>query len=119
MADHITVGRQNLQRQLVSLTPTGPATSTPTYIVKQAQKVALAAPSKKKTLEERWDLHASSLYRTVNVHGPEDLPEIWQNLAPLTKEKARPTFETACRESARALQCKAPRVTHTVAVLLL
>ena len=38
---------------------------------------------------------------------------------PLTKEKARPAFEIACRESAQALRCKAPRVTHAVAVLLL
>ena len=35
------------------------------------------------------------------------------------KEKARPAFEIACRESARALRCKAPCVTHTVSVLLL
>ena len=40
-------------------------------------------------------------------------------MSPLTKEKARPAFEIACRESARALRCKAPRVTHAVAVLLL
>ena len=37
----------------------------------------------------------------------------------MTKEKARPAFEIACRESTQALRCKAPRVTHTVAVLLL
>ena len=40
-------------------------------------------------------------------------------MAPLSKEKAQPAFEMACRESARALRCKAPRVTHAVAVLLL
>ena len=40
-------------------------------------------------------------------------------MAPLTKEKARPAFEIACRESARALRLKALRVTHTLEVLLL
>ena len=40
-------------------------------------------------------------------------------MAPLTKEKARPALEIACRESARDLRYKAPRVTHTVEVLLL
>ena len=59
------------------------------------------------------------MYRLSNVQGPEELPEIWQTLATLTKEKARPAFERACRESARALRYKAPRVTHEVAVVLL
>ena len=31
----------------------------------------------------------------------------------------QPAFEIACRESARALRCNAPRVTHAVEVLLL
>ena len=37
----------------------------------------------------------------------------------MTKEKAQPAFGIACRESARALRCKTPRVTPAVAVLLL
>ena len=108
MANHITVGRQNLQQQLVPCTPVGPATSAPTYILQQAQQVPPAAPAKKKNLSERCYLQASSLYRLTNVQGPEYLPEIWKTLPPLTKEKAQPAFKIACRESARALRCKAP-----------
>ena len=119
MTNHITVSRQNLHRQMIPCIPAGPATSAPTYIVDQSQQVTQAAPVKKKIPEERWYLQASSLYRLSNVQGPEELPEIWQNLASLTKEKARPAFEIACRESARALRYKSPRVTHAVAVVLL
>ena len=61
----------------------------------------------------------SSLCRLADVKIPEDLPLIWHTLAPLTKEKACPAFEIACRESAQDLRRKAPRVTHTVVVLLL
>ena len=68
---------------------------------------------------ERWDLQEPYLYRLDDIQGPEDLPNIWKTLDPLTKERARPAFGIACRESARALRCKAPRVTHAVAVLLL
>ena len=119
MDNHTTVGHQNLQQQLVPRTPVGPATPSPAYIVHQSQQVAPAAPSKRKTPAERWDLQDSSLYRIANVPRPEDLPEIWQNLASPTKEKERPAFNITCRESARALQCKAPRVTDAVSVLLL
>ena len=104
MADHITVGHQNLQRQLVPHIPAGPATPDPTYIVHQAQQVTQAAPAKKKSPAERWDLQASSLYRLADIQGPEDLPEICQPLDPLTKDKARSTFEIGCRDSARALR---------------
>ena len=77
------------------------------------------APAKKKESAERWYLQAPYMYRLANVQGPEDFPDIWKKLAPLTKEKARPSFKMACRESAQALRCKAPRVTHAVAFLLL
>ena len=96
-----------------------PATPAPTCIFQQAQPVAQATPAKKKNPAERWDLQYPSLYRLADVQVPEELPQIWQTLAPLTKEKAPPNFEIACRESARALRCKAPHVTHTVSVLLL
>ena len=119
MDAHITVGRQNLQQQLVPSTPTGPATSAPTYIVHQAQQVAPAAPPKEKNPAEHWDLQSSSLYRLANVQGPEDLPHTWQTLSPIKKENSQPAFKIACRESAKALRCKAPRVTHAVSVLLL
>ena len=95
-----------------------PATKAPTYIAQQAQ-TSKAASAKKKNPAERWDLQAPSLYRLADVQGPEDLPQIWHTLDPLTKEKARPAFEIACRESARALRYKAPRLTHAVEVLLL
>ena len=85
----------------------------------QSQQFAQVAPVKKKIPEERWYLQAYSLYRLSDVQGPEELPEIWQTLATLTKEKASPAFERACRESARALRYKSPRVTHAVAVVLL
>ena len=104
MANRITVVRQNLQRQMVPRIPVGPATPAPTYIVHQAQQVAQAAPAKKKSPAERWDLQASSLYRLADIQGPEDLPEICQPLDPLTKDKARSTFEIGCRDSARALR---------------
>ena len=119
MADHITVRRQNLQRQLVPRIPAGTATPAPTYIVHQEKQVSQAATAKEKIQAERSDLQASSLYKLANAQGPEELPEIWHTLDPLTKEKSRPAFEIACGESSRALRCKAPRVTHTVAVLLL
>ena len=64
-------------------------------------------------------MQAPSLYRLSDVPGPEELPQIWHTLAPLTKEKARLAFEIVCRESSRAVRCKAPHVTHTVAFLLL
>ena len=83
MADHITVGRQNLQNQLVLRISAEPSTPAPTYIVQQSQPVSQAAPTKKKTPAERWDLQASYLYRISDVQGPEELPEIWQTLAPL------------------------------------
>ena len=82
MADHITVGRQALQRQLVPRITAGPATPSPTYIMHQAQQAAQAAPKKKKIPAERWYLQAASLYRLADVQRPEKLPEIWQNLAP-------------------------------------
>ena len=74
MADHITFGRKNLQRQLVPLIPVSPATPAPTYILHQAQQVAQTAPAKKKIPAESWDLQASSLYRLADVQGPEELP---------------------------------------------
>ena len=77
MANHITVGRHNLQRQLVPRIPEGPATPSPTYIVHQSQQVSQAALAKKKILEERWNLQASLLYRLADVQDTEDLPEIW------------------------------------------
>ena len=46
MADHITVGRQNLQRNLVPRIPAGPVTPSPTYTVHQAQQLAQSYPSK-------------------------------------------------------------------------
>ena len=119
LADHITVILQTLHRQLVPHTCAQPATPVPTYIVQQTQQVAQATPAKKKNPAELWDLQAPSLYRLSNVQGLEELPQTWKTLAPLTKEKSRPTFEIARRESARALICKAPRVTHALAVLLL
>ena len=61
MADHITVGRQNLQRQLVPRIPAGPATPALTYIFHQAQQVAQSDTEKKKIPAERWDLQASSI----------------------------------------------------------
>ena len=118
LAYHITVSRQTLQIQMVPRIPAGPAAPTPTYII-QNHPAAQAALAKKKDPAERWDLQAPFLYRLANVQGPEDLPKIWKTLAPLTKEKARPAFKIACRESARALRCKATLVTHTVAFLLL
>ena len=118
LADHITISCQTLQRQLVSNARAHPATLSPTYIFKQAQPY-WATPAKKENPAERWDLQAPSLCRLANVKSPEYLTLIWHTLAPLTKEKARPTFDVACRERAPALGYKASRVTHTVAVLLL
>ena len=76
MANHIMVGRQIMQQQLVPGIAAGPATSALTYMVHQAQYVSPTAPSKKKTPAERWDLQASELYRLANIPGPEDLPDI-------------------------------------------
>ena len=118
LADHIKVSQQKLLREMVPRTPSGPAAPSPNYII-QSQPAAQAAPAKKKVPAERSDLQAPYLYRLANVQGLEDLPDIWKKLAPLLKEKARPAFEMACRESARDLRYKAPRVTHTVEVLLL
>ena len=118
LADHITVGRQNMQKAMVPSNPSSPAAPAPTYIIK-SQPALQAAPAKKKEPAERWDLLATYLYRLADVQGPDDLPNIWKTLAPLSKEKARPAFKMACRESERALRCKAPRVTHAVAVVLL
>ena len=61
MADHITVGCHQLQRQLVPRNTTAQAAPTPNYIVRQAQQAAPPEPSKKKTPSERWDLQAASL----------------------------------------------------------
>ena len=108
MAKHITVSRQKLQIQLVLCIPSGPVTLSLAYIVHQAQQVAQSAPARKKILAERWDLQASSLYRLTDVQFPEELPEIWHTIAPLTKEKARPAFDIVSRENARALICKIP-----------
>ena len=119
MADHITVRFQTLQRQMVPHISAGPAIPAPTYILHQIQQFAQAAHAKKKRPAERWDLQAASLYRLTAVQGPEDLSKIWKTLAPLTKEKSRPTFEIECRESARALRCIPPQVTHAVTVPLL
>ena len=119
MADHIAVGQQALQRQLLPRITAGHATPAQTYIVHQAQQVAQAAPEKKRIPAERWDLQAASMYWPADVQRPEELPDIWKTLAPLTKEKARPTFEIDCRESAIALRCMPPWITHAVAVLLL
>ena len=53
MSDHITVGQQTLQRQLVLYIPAGLATPALTYIVQQAQQVAQATPANKKSPAER------------------------------------------------------------------
>ena len=119
MANYITVGRQNLQRQLVHRISSGPVTPAPTYIFHQAKQFSQAAPTKKKIPADRWYLQALSMYSHTDVQVPEELPEIWQTLAPLTKEKARPVLKIACRESARALRCKSPQCTHAVSVFLL
>ena len=110
LANHITVSRQTLQTQLVPHTRATQATPALTYIVQQAQPVAQAAPAKKENPVERWDLQAPSFYRLADVQGPEELPQIWKTLAPLTKEKEISAFEIACRESARALICKSLRI---------
>ena len=119
LADHITVSRQTLQRQLVPHTRAQPTTPAPTYIAQHTQPVAQATPAKKKNPAERWDLQAPALYRLADAPGPEELPQICQTLALRTKDKARPASEIEFMESARALRCKAPRVTHAVEFLLL
>ena len=58
----LIVRRQTLKRQLVPRIFAGTATPAPTYIVHQEQKVAQAAPSKKKIHAEVWDLQDVSLY---------------------------------------------------------
>ena len=116
--DHITISRKTLYRQMVPSACAQPATLSPTYIVQQLQP-SQATPAKNKNPAKRWDLQALSLSRIVDIQSPEDPTLIWHTLAPLIKEKACPAFKIACRESARALGCKAPRVTHTVSVLLL
>ena len=90
LAYNITVSRQTLQRQLVPHTPAHPDTPAPTYIFQQAQQVAQSAPAKKKNSAERWDLQAPSLYRLADVQGPEELPQIWKTLAPVTKKRHNP-----------------------------
>ena len=85
----------------------------------QSKQVSPKAPAKKKTRLNVGTCKPHHFTGSSNVPGPEDLPDIWQTLAFLTKEKARPAFKIACRENARALQCKSPQVTHAVAVLLL
>ena len=102
LADHITVSRQNLLKAMVPRTPSSPAAPAPTYII-QSQPTSQAAPAKEKEPAERWDLQATYMYRLADVQGPEDLPEIWKTLAPLSKEKAWPAFEMACRERAHEL----------------
>ena len=119
MSDHIMVSRQNLQRQMVPRTLARTATPSPTYIVQQTKPVAQAVSTKKKNPAEHWDLQAPSLYRLAEIQGPKEIPQIWQTLAPPTKEKARPAFKIVCRESAQSLRCKVSQVTHAVAVLLL
>ena len=119
LANHIMVRRQTLQRHLVPRTCAILATTAPTYVFQQTQPVSQAAPIKKKKPAECWELQAPSLYRLAEIQGPKEIPQIWQTLAPPTKEKARPAFKIICRESARALRSKVPRVTHTVVVLLL
>ena len=97
VADHITISRQTLQRQLVPRACAQPATPALTYIFQQSQ-TSQATPAKKKNPAERWDLQAPSLYRLADVQGPEELPQIWHTLAPLAKENAPPAFDIACRE---------------------
>ena len=88
MANHITVGCYNHQRQLVPHTAVGPPAPSPTYIMHQAQQAYTEVPVKKKTPAEHWDLQASEIFRPSNVPGPEELPDIWYNLVTLTKKKA-------------------------------
>ena len=68
LANHITVGRQNLQKALVPRNPSSTAASAPTYII-QSQPAPQAAPEKKKEPAERCDLHATYLYRLADVQG--------------------------------------------------
>ena len=77
LANHITVSRQDLLKATVPRTPSSPAALEPTYII-QIQPASQAVPSKKKEPAERWDLQATYLYRLADVHGQEDLPEIWK-----------------------------------------
>ena len=90
MANHITVISQILQSQLVTRIPAGPATPDPTYIVHQAQQFTQAAPVKNKIPVDCCDLQAASPYSLIEVQGPEGLPEIWQNLAPLKNRRHDP-----------------------------
>ena len=60
-----------------------------------------------------------ALFRLVNVIESKTLLEIWHTLSPIAKVKAQPSLDIACRNSTHALQYKAPRVTYTVAFLLL
>ena len=94
LVDHITVSRQELLKVKVPRTPSRPDTPAPRYII-QSQPASQAALAKKKEPAERWDLQATYLCRLADVQGPEDLPEIWKTLAPLSKEKAWLAFEMA------------------------
>ena len=84
LADHITIGIQNLHKTMVPRNHSSPAAPAPSYII-QSQLAPQASPAKKKEPAERWDLQATYLYRLADVHGPNDLPDIWKTLAPLSK----------------------------------
>ena len=119
MDDHITIVRQRLQNQMVPSAPQAHTMPSMCIFHNQPHQTASPTPPKKNTPSENWDLQVMALLRITNVPAIENMSEIWHTPTPLTKEKAIPSLEISCREIARALICKAPRVTHTATVLLL
>ena len=92
MDNHITVGRHNLQKHIVPCTAAGTASPAPNYIVHQSQQASTSAPINEENLAGHLDLQASALYRIANFPIPEDQPDIWKTLGPLTKIKSRQAF---------------------------
>ena len=90
-------------------------------IIMQAPLRTHHAPEKNKepTPAERWELQQLALTRLYRVQAMQDPPKIWVDLAPLKKGKTCTALDITCLTQVQALRLKPPKITHSVAVLLL
>ena len=54
-----------------------------------------------------------------HVQTTQDIPKIWADIAHLNTKKDRTALEISCFKKAQDLRLKAPKITHTTAILLL
>ena len=57
--------------------------------------------------------------RLCNARTAAQLPDIWQTVPPLKKDRARSAMEAACQRTTDSLHLSPPRIPHTIVVMVM